>query len=200
MIKRDACPTGGSSPARLRAQDLDGPVVAVDPARGWALVEAEELPAARRGRWQAGDGRSFPDFGGPPAGAGFLMWTGGHCTGEVNLQDAPPHTRQGAHEDWLIIKFEVPAGHEGRYQLMLRTSHRLHDGDNDLWAGLIGQADAIKRAGFGPAGRFTWNKGPSATLSPGVHAFFVAGRSSCMGVDRLAVVKEGTDLAALDSP
>lgn len=190
MTARRSCPEGGSSPAAFAAADLDGPVLPIDPARGFAIVEAETLPGARRPRWQSGDSRAFPEFGEGAAG-GFVMWLGGQCTGEENLQDPPPHTRQGHHQDWLVLKFEVPPGHEGRYQLMLRTSHRLHDGDNDLWAGLVGEQGPIKRAGFGPAGRFTWNKGPAADLGAGTHAFYVAGRSACMGIDRLAVVKAG---------
>jgi hypothetical protein len=201
MTTQRSCPTGGSSPAGLGAQDLAGPIFPVDPRTGFALAEAEALPGASRPRWQAGDNRAFPEFGDAAAGVGFVMWRGGQCTGEENLQDGPPHTRQGRHEDWLVIKFSVLPGHEGRYQLWLRTSHRLKDGDNDFWAGLVGQQGPIKRAGFGPAGTFTWNKGPAAPLAAGTHAFFVAGRSACMGIDRLAVMKVGgADEAALADP
>ncbi len=162
-------------------------------------MEAEALAGADSRNWQAGEVEGFPQFAPDAKGTRFVMWTGGHCTGEENLEDPAPTTRQGQHQDWLVIKFRVPEAAPGRYQLFIRTSHRLKDGDNDLWAGLIGQQTPIKRAGFGPAGQFTWSQGPAAELTAGVHAFYVAGRSSCMGVDQLAVARAGMPIDSLSA-
>lgn len=200
MISTRRCPSG-SSPALMSAEDLTGTALQIDPASGFVAVRAADLPGAHGGNWQHGTLDDFPEFAPAANDASartpFVMWTGGHCIGEENLKDPAPHTRQGRAEDWLVIKFQIPSGAEGRYQLWLRTSHRLKDGDNDLWAGLVGQQDPIKRAGFGPAGQFRWSRGPSAELGAGVHAFYVAGRSACMGVEQLAVAREGVAVDAL---
>ena len=194
MTSRHICPSG-SNPAQMSAENLEGPVLQMDPAVGFVAVPAEATAGGHSKNWQRGTLRNFPEFAPEaqkePSPTTFVMWTGGHCNGEDNLEDPAPFTRQGRADDWLVIKFAIPPDAAGRYQLWMRTSHRLKDGDNDVWAGLIGQEEPIKRAGFGPAGKFTWSKGPSAELDPGVHAFYVAGRSACMAVEQLAVAREG---------
>jgi hypothetical protein len=100
---------------------------------------------------------------------------------------------------WLIIN--VKTEQAGHYRVDLRNIHKHPDGDNDAWIDVVGRYiasdDAIGRLGDSHADGtgFTWLDWGiyRVWLSAGLNHFYIGGRSTGFGIDRIAVYPEGDD-------
>lgn len=133
-------------------------------------------------------------------GSGFLEWAGPDRTRSLNGNGADTdalHTAQGPREAFLIVSLHVDQ--PGPYLLNLRNIHRQKDGDNDVWAALLGHRASPDQPIFrmGDSHRdgtgFTWLDWGVRTfqLRAGLNHIYVAGRSRGFGIDQIAVYRAG---------
>ncbi len=164
--------------------------------QGYTVFEAEDLTYHRHWILKT-DPEGF-------TGRGYLEWRGpnhavtveGHFGNNDHL-----HIRQGSREDWLILRFDVAEA--GAYRLDVRNHHLHVDGDNDTWIAPLHKRgernDPIVRIGdsLGDGPGFSWlDWGVQRfEFERGLNEVRIGGRSIGFGIDRIALYRDGDDLA-----
>ncbi len=164
--------------------------------QGYTVFEAEDLTHRRHWILKT-DPEGF-------TGRGYLEWRGpnhsvtveGHFGNNDHLQ-----SRQGSREDWLVLRFDVDE--PGAYRLDVRNHHLHVDGDNDAWIAPLhkrGQRnDPIVRIGDslrdGPG--FSWLDWGMYRFEfkRGLNELRIGGRSIGFGIDRIALYRDGDEIA-----
>lgn len=190
----------GDGPAETRSGDAPPPPPEMltqsefRPRQGWSVkngfvvIEAEEID--HHPHWaETKEPRGF-------TGESYLEWRGPARSRSIEGlggNNDHLHVRQGAPEEWLIVRLLVER--PGAYFLDLRNHHRDADGDNDVWVGRPGvratREKPIVRMGdsLRDGSGFTWLDWGVARFdfSAGLNEVYVGGRSPGFGIDRIAV-------------
>lgn len=157
----------------------------------FVVVEAENL--SHTSNWS--HSTKFPGY----TGSGFIKWTGPLQTcAAMDSPESEHHNDltggcQGDPADWLRIP--VLINRTGSYAVDLRNIHEREDGDNDVWIHKVGEPAPIIRAYDHNVKSYNWLTSSTTfttwvILEPGVHTFYVAGRSVGFGIDRITVMRK----------
>lgn len=190
---------GQDKPVDFTIEDFSVPIFA-ETAPGVFVIEAEDIPYSNR--WELRD--TIGEDGSVPLGSGTLFWVG--PSQGVGHEEDHQQVYQGSSRDWLVIKLWVTK--TAFYNVRVRNYHELFDGDNDIWAGKIGQAGTIHRKGSNVFKTYNWQDWgvTQIQLRKGLNAVYFAGRSPGFGLDRIAfyhpneLEPEALDLETAPSP
>lgn len=138
-------------------------------------------------------------------GTGYLEWQGPSRTrtedGRGGNNDLTGE-RQGPREEWLILR--VLVSEPGVYVVDARNLHQKEDGDNDAWVWQLNRPitedDPVRRMGDShkDGTEFTWLDWGHRkfNLRKGENHLYIGGRSVGFGIDRIAIFKDGDELAS----
>jgi hypothetical protein len=147
------------------------------PSKGLVVVEAEDLEYSSKWKFK----NSPSGF----TGTGYVVAASSNGVGH---EKDPDGRYQGKEVDRLNVHVFIPE--EGQYNMDCRNYHKQYDGDNDLWLWVKGYPPPIPRAGGNSKQVFTWlewGQHKGFNLKRGLYTFYVAMRSSGMGVDRISL-------------